>query len=156
MRPEWFAFFSDWVRQYNKRQVSVSATRYPVTGSTDVTVAATMSATVGNSGSFRLTLNTSTTSNANAKTIIVKSGSTTILTATVDASTAFQSLSIQVTGRAASSQYLAVTNMVNCSASSGALTLDTSGNITLTVSLQLGTTTDTIALESWALDVESA
>lgn len=156
MSPDWFTFFSNWVRQYNRRQVSASAVKYELTGSTDETAAATFAVSAGNMGSWKLTVNTSCTSNANVKTVIIKAGSTTIQTVTLDASTAAQSFSMQVIGRSAGNQYLSVTNQVNCAGTPAALTLDMSPSITITVSLQLGTITDTIALESWALDVESA
>jgi len=156
IKSDWFAFFSDWVRQYNKRKVSATGTAYSVTDTTDETQAVTTQVAVGNTGSFKLTVNTSCTNNANAKTIVIQVGNTTIQTVSVNASTEFQSFTLQVIGRSAGNQYMAVTSQVNCSCSSGALTLDMSTAITLTISLQLGTITDTIALESWALDVESA
>jgi len=155
MAPDWFTMFSDLIRAVNNSRFTASGTAYSLTGTTDETTAATIPVTVGNSGLFRLNLGLSCTSNANTKTVRVKAGTTTLTTITLDNNTASQFATVLVVGRGASSQYVMAYGD-NVAGASGATTADLSGNTTLTVTLQLGTNTDTIALESWALEVEQA
>ena len=154
--PDWFTFLTDWVKQFNKRSVAYSTSATSVTGSTALTEAYSANCTPGNTGSVRMVINTTSTSNANAKTVIVKAGSVTIATIAISNNTAFQSCSLMITGRAANSQYMAVTGLLNCTVSPAALTFDMSGAVTFTVSLQLANSADTVALQSFSLDVESA
>ena len=152
---DWFTFFENMVRAINASRVTSSGTAYSLTGTATETTAATINVISGNTGTFRLTLCTSCTSNANVKTVRVKIGSTTVQTITLDSTTASQSMGIQTVGRGASSQFTFPSLVLNCTASGGvASTENLSANNTLVVTLQLGTITDTITLESWALEVE--
>ena len=155
MAPDWFSFLADWVRDYNKKQYTVNAERQEVTGVSDAVEVAEATVTIGNGGSIRLTINTSCTNNANDKSMIIRANGVDIQTVSIDGSTDSQSFTMQIIGRGAGNQYMAVTNQINCAGVSGALTLDGFAAITMTVALQLSTITDTIALESWALYVES-
>jgi len=153
IKPDWFTFFSDWVAQFNKRELTGSATATAVTGSTTATEALSASVVTGVTGSLRMTINTTTTNNANAKTIIVKAGGVVIQTATVTNSTAFQSISFLLSGRAANSQYCSVTSAINCTGTAGAVAVDMSGSVTISVELQLGNAADTITLQSYFIDL---
>lgn len=151
----WFTLLADMVRAINHSRFTGSGTRAVVTDTTDSTQAVTIPVLAGNTGLVRLSLSFSCTDNANAKTAIVQLGDTTIQTITIDPSTEFQSAQILIVGRGASSQFTSAISLSNCTGSGGiATTENMAANNTLTVSMQLGTITDTIALESWALEVE--
>ena len=157
MNHQWFDFFAGWVKSYNKRMPSFSGTRYELTGTTDATEATSSVVQMGSTGRLLLTIATSSSSNLNAKTVTVKLGGQLIATLSVATNTESQSASLLVCGRGASSQYVSAVALTNMTmADGGATTADISGNSTLSVELQLGTSTDTIALEMWALDVEQA
>ena len=153
----WFTMFVDLVKTVNNRRFTASGVRHELTGSTDATVATTINVIAGNLGIVRLSLSFSCTNNANAKTAIITLGSTVIQTLTIAPSTSSQSAQILIIGRGASSQFTNAVSLSNCTGSGGiATTEDISVNNTITVSMQLGTITDTIALESWALEVEQS
>lgn len=154
--PDWFTFISDWARQFNKRTFSSSGAFASVTGTTDSTSAASVNVTVGVTGSLRLTVNTTTTSNANAKTIVVKAGSVIVQTVSVTNNTASQSFTFYLSGRAANSQYSAITSQINCTGTAGVVAADLSGNTQISIMLQLANSADSIALESYALEVEAS
>jgi len=151
--PDWFTFLSDWVAQFNKRELTGSSTAAAVTGSTTATEAANTKVAPGVTGSIRMTINTTTTNNANAKTIIVKAGGVVVQTATVSNSTDFQSISFMLSGRAANSQYCSVISAINCTGTAGSVAVDMSGSVTISVELQLGNAADTITLQSYSIDL---
>ena len=153
----WWQFFQSIMNRLNGSNFTSSGTAVAVTGTTDITLAATLTTQAGSAGVVRLTLSTSCTNNANAKTVIVKLGTTTIQTITLDASTATQTSQITIVGRGVADQYTSPASLINCTASGGiASTESMAGTSTITVYMQLGTNTDTITLESWALEVEKA
>ena len=157
MQRGWFTMFVDLIKAVNSRRFTSSGAFYSLTGSTAGTTAATINVQAGNTGIIRLTLSFSTTNNANAKTVFVRLGSSLIQTLTITPSTASQTTQILIIGRGASSQYSSASTLINCTGSGGiATTEDLSANNTLTVSMQLGTITDTITLETWALEVEQS
>lgn len=143
------------MRTVNNSRFTSSAIAYPVTNSTALTIAATIPVQAGNTGIVRLSMAFSTTNNANAKTAVIKIGSTVIQTLTLTPSTATQSAQVLIVGRAASSQYTSLAQAVNCTGSGGIATVENmAATASVTISLQLGLVTDTVSLESWALEVE--
>ena len=157
MTAEWFRSFADWLKDYNRKTVTRSATASSVTATTDSTQVATVSIPAINTGSVRLTLAISCTNNVNDKTVTVKLGTTVIQTITIDASTDTQSAQILILGRTGSTQYTSPVSLINCTGSGGiATTENLTANNTIAVFMQLGTITDTITLESMALELEQA
>lgn len=158
MSPDWFAFFADWVKSYNRRQALASSTSYDaVTGTTDATIANSETVSIGASGMARLALSVSCTANANAKSVIVRIGGEDACVLSVSSGAAYASVDILIAGRGASGgQYCAPVSLVNGTASPLSTAADLSGNTTIDILLQLGSSTDTISLESWALTVEQA
>lgn len=156
MAADWFKMLSELVNAVNKSSIVSSSASDSVTGTTDLTESASATVTIGKAGKARLSMAFSTTNNANSKTAVVKIGSTVIQTITMDASTDTQSAELLIVGMG-QTQYTSPVGLVNCTGSGGVSTsVDLGAATTISVSLQLGTTTDTIALESWALSVEQA
>jgi len=151
----WFTLLADLVRTVNAKRVTAEVTAESVTGTTDETTAATIPVVLGTRGIGKLTLALSMTANANAKTVRVKLGSTTVQTYTLNNASS-GSLSLMIVGTGKATQTSMTTAAWNVTPTGGITNSaeDMSGSITITVTLQLGTSTDTIALESWALDVE--
>jgi hypothetical protein len=154
--PDWFTFLLDLVRRVNGRTATSSTERYSLTGSAVEAEAVTTQVQPGNTGTIRLTICMTATDNANSKTVRVKLGGQTVQVIEVT-SGGSASASILIVGRAADDQFISPVALYGCTADGGqAATADMSGTTLLAVTMQLGTITDTIALESWALDVEQA
>ena len=153
---DWFTMFADMVRAINNSRFTGSGTRYSHTGDLVSTEMVTIPVQMGNSGIARLAVATSTTSNANAKTLVIKIGGTTVQTVTLGTNTASQSVTMTIVGRGASSQYVSCQFTNATGSGNGAYAVDMSGTAEIALFLQLGTISDTVAIESWTLEVEQA
>ena len=156
MEQPWFVMFGDMVRWINRQSSSSATARKAITGTTDSTLAVSMPIDMGNTGNAVLTLAMTATNNANAKTVTVKVGDTVVQTIAIDASTSSQTAQVMICGRGKADQYTALISGTNCTGTGMATAVDMSSGSTLSVYMQLGTTTDTIALESWALETRQS
>lgn len=151
---EWFTLFADIVKSINNSKFIGSGDSFSHTGDTSEVLAKTIPIRMGNNGLARLSLSTSCTANANAKTVTIKLGGTTIQTVTIDSGSSSQFIQITIVGRGASSQYISGSFNNASGSGSGPYSIDMSGSVNIEVTMQLGTSTDTIALETWTLEVE--
>jgi hypothetical protein len=151
----WWQFLSDMARSINSRTSSSVYVTSSHTGDTAEYELAIQNIAIGNLGTCRVLIATSSSSTANIKTVRIKSGGTTLQTFLLDPSTDTQTLQIYIAGRGASSQY--VTNMpsVNATGSGGAVTsVDLSITIPLSVTVELSNAADTVTLESFIVEVQ--
>jgi hypothetical protein len=156
MAPDWFSFFTNWVKDYNRERTIAASGSASSTGVTETT-AATIKLSAGNNVSIRLTIATSCTNNANAKTLRVRLNSTTIQTYNIDPSTDTQTMQLVIAGRGAASQYvynLASVNSVGSGAN--AVTENMADSSTIYITLEASNAADSITLESWFVDEVSA
>lgn len=130
-----------------------------LTGSTAETTLATIPIPAGalrQHGRLRLWLATTTTNNANAKTLKAKLNGNLIGGSLALASTASQSVEVDVVnGRVPNSNYGNISAAIGATVSNqdAALTVDTTQAMTLTITGQLGTSTDTLTLQAYSLEV---
>lgn len=156
MRSDWFRMFESLIKQVNKYTTTSASGSESVTGTATETEAVSMNVFIGKSGSALLTMATTCTNNANAKTVAVTLGGTTIQTYTIDPTTDTQTMQLLIVGRG-TDQYITALSSVNATGS-GSLSssLDLSSTVTLAITLQLADSADTITLESWLLNVEQS
>ena len=151
MSQAWWTFFSEWVRDYNKKSSQWSGELSSHTGSTAATELASFSINIGKSGIATISLLMSATNNANAKTIVVKANGVDANTITLSPSTATQSVQLILTARSASQAYCGAVSAQNCTPTATTVAIDTTDSITVTVYGSLSVDTDTVGLESWAV-----
>lgn len=153
---------TDSVVNLSSRIVVVSNTQLANTGSTTENIVFTGTIpgnSIGKNGSYHMTGIYSYTNNTNTKTYRIKFNGTTVATFTGTVSTANistytiirnrNSLAVQVSGPAT-----ATSNTTFNSASGGTLgtyTFDSSANITVTITCQLGTGSDTMNVEGFEI-----
>jgi len=154
--PLWWRLINDLVTWTNKRTSQQLAGRTEHTGTAVDTSIASMQVTSGTRGIIRLSLALTMTANANAKTVKVKIGSSTVQAYTLDnAASASISLCIAGMGNNAQTSYTISAQGASVSGEPVVLTTeDMSAISTIAIFMQLSTITDTIALESYALDLE--
>lgn len=157
LTTEWYKSLLLLTRSVNNSRFTSSGSVATVTGTTSATVAATIPVNMGNGGSVRLSVGLSSTNNANVKILIVNLGATTIQTYAIDPSTDTQTAQIFIVGRGANDQYTTNLPSVNCVGSGGTeSTEDASGNINITLLVQLANSADSVSVESWLLEVEQS
>ena len=156
LTTEWYKSLLLLTRSVNNSRFTSSGSVATVTGTTSA-LAATIPVNMGNGGSVRLSVGLSSTNNANAKSLIVKLGATTIQTYAIDPSTDTQTAQIFIVGRGANDQYTTNLPSVNCVGSGGTeSTEDASGNINITLLVQLANSADSVSVEAWMLEVEQS
>lgn len=139
--------------------IAQSGAAVALTGSTSETTLATIPIPAGalrQHGRIRLWAATSTTNNANAKTLKVKLNGNVVGGSLALASTASQSLEVDVVnGRVPNSNYGNVSASIGATVSNqgAALTVDTTQAMTVTITGQLGTGTDTLTLQAYSLEI---
>lgn len=135
-----------------------SAVAASVTGTTNETTLATVTVpagAVGANGLLRITTLWSVTNNANNKTVRHKLGSTTVWTASPTSTASGQFQSITRARNSTSSQVTQFSSTTNFGTSANAQTtssLDFTGAVTLTITAQLATSTDTATLEAYTVE----
>jgi hypothetical protein len=152
----WWRLFNDLVSWTNKRTSQQLASRVEHTGTADDTSVASMAITTGTRGVVRLSIALTMTANANAKTVTVKIGGSTAQTYTLD-NAASAVISLCIVGMGNNKQTCYTTGLTGATVSGEPVALttaDLSATSTIAIYMQLGTITDTIALESYALDLE--
>ena len=156
IKQDWFVFLSDIANAVNKRSTQASAAASEVTGTTDETSLATINVGPYSTGSVVLTMATTCTNNANAKTITIKINGTTAQSWSLDASTDTQTIGAVIVWRSASSLYVVPSSAHNCAPSGGQEVAVTSGsNLQIEISGTLALFNDSVRLEAWAMDVSA-
>ena len=154
----WWRLINDIVAWVNRRTSQSLVTRYDHTGTTTDTSVASMQVTTGTRGIVRLDLALTMTANANAKTVSIKIGNSIAQSYTLD-NAASAAISMVIVGMGNNKQTCYTTGVTGATVAGDACVLtteDMGGISTIAVFMQLGTITDTIALESYALEVEQA
>lgn len=129
-----------------------------VTGTTNETTSATVTIPAGTmraNSALRITLITSQTNNANAKTLRVKLGASTLYSTSVASSASFQGM-VVIRNRNSLSSQACFTGQTGAGISGSAITtgaVDFSADVSLTITLQLGTGTDSFTLEGYLVEV---
>lgn len=151
----WWQFFSGMATALNAKRCTASSTAYSHTGTATQTVAATIPVLAGTRGIVRLTLCFTMTANANPKTVLVTLGNTDLQTYTLDnAASASVCLCIVGTGKSSQTAFTSSTHNATTASATVLGTEDMTNPLDITVSLTLGTITDTVSLDCWALEVE--
>ena len=139
--------------------VAQSAVAFPLTGSTSETTLATITipgGSMGPNGRCIVTVLLSSTNNANAKTLKVKFGGTFFANYSL-ASTAASRVRVDLSNRnSLSSQIGGVASVSGFGGSAGSAvpgSIDTSSDVTVLITGQLGVGTDTVTLESYSVEV---
>jgi hypothetical protein len=154
----WWRLFNDLVTWTNKRTSQRPDTRTEHSGTADDTQVASMAITTGTRGIIKLSIALTMTANANAKTVTIKIGNS-IAQAYTLGTGASAAISLCIVGMGNSKQACYTTGVTGATVSGEPVlltTADLSASSTVAIFMQLGTITDTIALESYALDVEQS
>jgi hypothetical protein len=152
----WWQFFSDMARTVNAKRFTASATEYSHTGTTDETTAATIPVVIGSTGIAKLVVMLTMTANANAKTVKVKIGASTVQTITLD-NAGNAAFSVTIIGTGASTQITLADSLTNCTTAGPVETTETINQaIDLSVTVQLATITDNITVKAYTLTVEQS